>query len=158
MCVYQPAGGGIKDTTMNVGMLWFDNDPRTALSVKVQRAADYYHQKYGKTVLMVTHDMENVFAYCDDVAVVADGSILVHTNAQDFFRDSKLCRSMNILPPAFQHRGVQYHHAPARHADRHHGDAGHNGAQILAAAFRLGGTGSFLPAQIKVVLFHCHNR
>lgn len=33
---------------MNVGMLWFDNDPRTALSAKVGRAADYYRQKYGK--------------------------------------------------------------------------------------------------------------
>ena len=32
---------------MNVGMLWFDNDPRTALTVKVNRAADYYRQKYG---------------------------------------------------------------------------------------------------------------
>jgi hypothetical protein len=32
---------------MNVGMLWFDNDPRTALTVKVARAADYYRQKYG---------------------------------------------------------------------------------------------------------------
>jgi hypothetical protein len=32
---------------MNVGMLWFDNDPRTALTAKVSRAADYYHQKYG---------------------------------------------------------------------------------------------------------------
>jgi len=32
---------------MNVGMLWFDNDPRTALAVKVARAADYYRQKYG---------------------------------------------------------------------------------------------------------------
>ncbi|MBU4224226.1 MAG: hypothetical protein KKC71_00185 [Chloroflexi bacterium] len=32
---------------MNVGMLWFDNDPRTALTVKVERAADYYRQKYG---------------------------------------------------------------------------------------------------------------
>ena len=32
---------------MNVGMLWFDNDPRTALPVKVARAADYYRQKYG---------------------------------------------------------------------------------------------------------------
>ena len=32
---------------MNVGMLWFDNDPRTALTAKVARAADYYHQKYG---------------------------------------------------------------------------------------------------------------
>ena len=32
---------------MNVGMLWFDNDPRTALTVKVARAADYYQHKYG---------------------------------------------------------------------------------------------------------------
>jgi len=32
---------------MNVGMLWFDNDPRTALTAKVTRAADYYRQKYG---------------------------------------------------------------------------------------------------------------
>jgi hypothetical protein len=28
-------------------MLWFDNDPRTALTAKVSRAADYYRQKYG---------------------------------------------------------------------------------------------------------------
>lgn len=32
---------------MNVGMLWFDNDTRTALTAKVNRAADYYRQKYG---------------------------------------------------------------------------------------------------------------
>jgi hypothetical protein len=34
---------------MNVGMLWFDNDKGTALTVKVQRAADYYRQKYCET-------------------------------------------------------------------------------------------------------------
>ena len=32
---------------MNVGMLWFDNDPRTALTAKVARAADYFRLKYG---------------------------------------------------------------------------------------------------------------
>ncbi|HTX90508.1 MAG TPA: hypothetical protein VMC09_04745 [Anaerolineales bacterium] len=32
---------------MNVGMLWFDNDPHIALTVKVAKAADYYRQKYG---------------------------------------------------------------------------------------------------------------
>lgn len=32
---------------MNVGMLWYDNDPGTALTAKVARAADYYRQKYG---------------------------------------------------------------------------------------------------------------
>ncbi len=33
---------------MYTGMLWFDNDPRTTLTVKVQKAADYYKQKYGR--------------------------------------------------------------------------------------------------------------
>lgn len=32
---------------MNIGMLWFDNDPRTALTAKVTRASEYYRQKYG---------------------------------------------------------------------------------------------------------------
>jgi hypothetical protein len=36
-----------KEFVVNVGMLWFDNDPRTALVAKVNRAADFYRQKYG---------------------------------------------------------------------------------------------------------------
>ena len=32
---------------MNRGMLWFDNDPKTNLAVKIKQAADYYRQKYG---------------------------------------------------------------------------------------------------------------
>lgn len=34
---------------MNSGMLWFDNDPKTELMIKVQRAAAYYQSKYGRT-------------------------------------------------------------------------------------------------------------
>jgi hypothetical protein len=34
---------------MNLGMLWFDNDPKAALDIKVERAAAYYRHKYGKT-------------------------------------------------------------------------------------------------------------
>jgi hypothetical protein len=33
---------------MNTGMMWFDNDPKTTLDVKIQQAADYYRQKYGR--------------------------------------------------------------------------------------------------------------
>jgi hypothetical protein len=33
---------------MNTGMLWFDNDPKTALAVKIEKAVDYYHKKYGR--------------------------------------------------------------------------------------------------------------
>ena len=29
-------------------MLWFDNDPKTALIAKIERAADYYRHKYGR--------------------------------------------------------------------------------------------------------------
>lgn len=34
---------------MNVGMLWFDNDPKVNLDAKIERAAAYYRSKYGKT-------------------------------------------------------------------------------------------------------------
>ena len=33
---------------MNAGMLWFDNDPKTALAAKIEKAVDYYRQKYGR--------------------------------------------------------------------------------------------------------------
>lgn len=33
---------------MNTGMLWFDNDPKTALDQKVQEAAEYFIKKYGR--------------------------------------------------------------------------------------------------------------
>ena len=32
---------------MNTGMLWFDNDPKTTLAIKIERAVEYYHKKYG---------------------------------------------------------------------------------------------------------------
>lgn len=33
---------------MNVGMLWLDDNKRRSFSEKVQRAADYYQEKYGR--------------------------------------------------------------------------------------------------------------
>jgi hypothetical protein len=35
------------DAIMDTGMMWFDNDPKTSLDVKIQKAADYYRHKYG---------------------------------------------------------------------------------------------------------------
>lgn len=34
---------------MNVGMLWFDNDNKRALNAKIERAAEYYRNKYGRS-------------------------------------------------------------------------------------------------------------
>jgi hypothetical protein len=33
---------------MNIGMLWYDNDNKSDLATKIQRAANYYQMKYGK--------------------------------------------------------------------------------------------------------------
>jgi len=33
---------------MNIGMLWFDNDPRINLDGKIERAVAYYREKYGR--------------------------------------------------------------------------------------------------------------
>jgi hypothetical protein len=33
---------------MTTGMLWFDNDNKTDLPTKIERAAEYYQKKYGK--------------------------------------------------------------------------------------------------------------
>lgn len=33
---------------MKTGMLWFDNDPKTDLPAKIERASDYYFKKYGQ--------------------------------------------------------------------------------------------------------------
>lgn len=33
---------------MNIGMLWLDDDRRRSFEDKVERAADYYREKYGR--------------------------------------------------------------------------------------------------------------
>ena len=34
---------------MEIGMLWFDNDRKTSIPTKVEKAARYYRDKYGVT-------------------------------------------------------------------------------------------------------------
>ncbi|MFH1446820.1 MAG: hypothetical protein ABIG43_05360 [Chloroflexota bacterium] len=33
---------------MDIGLLWFDNDPKSDIEAKVSRAAAYYRKKYGQ--------------------------------------------------------------------------------------------------------------
>lgn len=54
----------------------------------------------GKTVLMVTHDMEQVFRYCDEVVVLENGKQKIQMDVKSFFKDPELCRQLHILPPA----------------------------------------------------------
>ena len=58
------------------------------------------NKQMHKTVLIVTHDMEHVLNYCDNVVVVDTGEILQKTTVQEFFRKTDLLKQLNILPPA----------------------------------------------------------
>lgn len=55
--------------------------------------------KYNKTILIVTHDMEHVLNYCDNIVVVRDGKIVLATSVKDFFKDTTLLKELDILPP-----------------------------------------------------------
>jgi hypothetical protein len=69
-----------KEFNMNIGMLWFDNDPRTALTAKVSKAADYYRQKYGLVadICMVHPSMLNENRSSKEE--VHAGKVIVRTN------------------------------------------------------------------------------
>ncbi|MBQ7992983.1 MAG: energy-coupling factor transporter ATPase [Solobacterium sp.] len=102
--------GGQKRRAAIAGILAMDpkilvlDEPTAGLdplgTVSMMSLFSKLNREMGKTVLIVTHDMEQVFKYCDNVVVVENGKIRTHTSVREFFADSSLCREMNILPPA----------------------------------------------------------
>ena len=66
---------------MNYGMLWFDNDPKTELPNKVEKAAAYYRKKYGisPTLCYVNPQMiSKKKLIAGDVEIKASATILPH--------------------------------------------------------------------------------
>lgn len=58
------------------------------------------NREFDKTVLIVTHDMEHVLHYCDEVIVVKDGVIEKKCDVTSFFEQIDLLKELNINPPA----------------------------------------------------------
>lgn len=40
------------EMTMDIGMMWFDNDQAKGIEVRIQKAAAYYRKKYGQNPSM----------------------------------------------------------------------------------------------------------
>ena len=38
---------------MDIGLLWFDNDPKVSIEEKIRRAAGHYRKKYGQPANLV---------------------------------------------------------------------------------------------------------
>lgn len=54
----------------------------------------------GITILIVTHNMEHVLEYCDEVVVLDDGQVLMQTDSRSFFENDEYMERANINPPA----------------------------------------------------------
>lgn len=57
------------------------------------------NKEYKKTVLIVTHDMEHVLTYCDEVIVMKDGLMETKCDVQSFFEQVLLLEQLHINPP-----------------------------------------------------------
>lgn len=57
------------------------------------------NEKYGKTIIMVTHDMEHVLNYCHEVIVMKEGTLERQCSVEKFFEDLKFLEEINITPP-----------------------------------------------------------
>lgn len=58
------------------------------------------NKKEGKTVLLVTHDMEHVMKYCDHVIVMADGKVKQQQDVKEFFKHPEYLEQIGINPPS----------------------------------------------------------
>ncbi|MCH4207045.1 MAG: energy-coupling factor transporter ATPase [Solobacterium sp.] len=102
--------GGQKRRAAIAGILAMDpqvlvlDEPTAGLdpqgTIEMMKLFYNLNRKYQKTVLIVTHDMEQVFKYCDEVVVMANGKPMIKTDVKSFFEDSTRCEQLNILPPA----------------------------------------------------------
>lgn len=57
------------------------------------------NQEHNKTIIMVTHDMDHVLNYADNVVVMDKGSCIYQGPAKDFFSDKELLNSLGFVLP-----------------------------------------------------------
>lgn len=57
------------------------------------------NKEQSKTILLVSHDMEHVLRYCDEVVVLEDGLVSTQQPVKEFFKHPDLLRSIGINPP-----------------------------------------------------------
>lgn len=57
------------------------------------------NKQYHKTIILVTHDMQHVLNYCDDVVVMEDGLIKAQKSVSEFFANVSLLNELNVFPP-----------------------------------------------------------
>ena len=57
------------------------------------------NKKLHKTIIIVSHDNEMVYNYCDETVVLSHGKILYHGSTLDLFNDEEKLKELNLMEP-----------------------------------------------------------
>jgi len=57
------------------------------------------NKKYHKTIIIVSHDNDMIYDFCDEVVLLSNGKIVAHKDVLSFFADDELLDNHNILRP-----------------------------------------------------------
>ena len=57
------------------------------------------NKKFNKTIIIVSHDNEMVYNYCDETVVLNHGKIVYHGSTLDLFNDKNKLKEFNMLEP-----------------------------------------------------------
>ena len=86
---------------MNPDILILD-EPTAGLDPQGAKEMHNLFQKInqqGKTVILVSHDMNQVLEYCDDVVVMNKGRVEKHVTVDELFRETEYLTSLSIDLP-----------------------------------------------------------
>lgn len=57
------------------------------------------NKKAGKTIIIVSHDNEMVYNFCDETVVLSHGKVVYHGPTYDLFADKEKLKQFNMLEP-----------------------------------------------------------
>ncbi len=57
------------------------------------------NKEHGKTIIMVTHDMDHVLHYAENVLVLEQGNVKYDGTSEDFFNHSELLKELGFVAP-----------------------------------------------------------
>ena len=57
------------------------------------------NKNYGKTIIIVSHDNEMVYNYCDETVILSHGELVYHGDTLELFNNVELLNKYNLLQP-----------------------------------------------------------
>lgn len=73
--------------------------------IQIMNLFKQFKNQPGKSVILVTHDLQDVLDYADDVIVMRKGEVIFHDSKEKFFNQESLLEEIqNVLPKVIQFR------------------------------------------------------